>query len=137
MSTNAIKGAGTTLAFNGNTIGEIISCNGSKTRNIVEVLTCDSTNNETEILAGSRSAGECTVTCIYDPSAAGVYNDLVTDYDAGTKGTLLVTYVGPSTESCSAIISNLSSPRFGGPDDPIEVDITFRRQTIVYTDEAA
>jgi len=118
-------------------IGEIVSCNGSKTRNVIEVLTCDSTNNETEILAGSRSAGECTVTCIYDPSASGVYNSLVTDFDAGTKATLLATYAGatPSSESCSAIISNLSSPRFGGPDDPVEVDITFRRQTMVYTDQ--
>ena len=124
MITNARTALGTVLTFNGNTIGEIQSLAGTRTRRIIDILSCDSTDQAIEKIAGALNEGEVTFHCIYDPTAAGVYNDLNTDYQAGTKGTCLITYPSAGSHSCSGIISSLSLPSFSEADGEISVDVT-------------
>lgn len=124
MTTNAQTALGTVLTFNDNTIGEIQSVSGTRTRNIKEILSCDSTDKAVEKIAGALNEGEATFHCIYDGSNAGVYKDLDTDYQAGTKATMLITYPDTSNHSVTGIISSLSLPSFGEADGEISVDVT-------------
>lgn len=137
MSTNAISGYGATLVFNSNTIGEIMSVSGSRSRTAIEILTCDSTNQAMEVIAGAMNEGEVTFSIIYDGSSGGVYNDLNTDYQAGTSATATITYSDTSTHAGTAIITNLGAPAFGSPDDPVACDVTLRFSgKCTYTDVA-
>jgi len=139
MATNAISGygSGNELVFNSNTIGEITSVSGSRTRNTIEVLSCDSTDQAVEVIAGSLNEGEVTFTCVYDGSSGGVYNDLNTDFQAGTSATATITYSDTSTHAGTAIISSLGVPSYGSPDDFVQVDLTLRFSgKCTYTDVA-
>ena len=124
MGTNAITALGTVLTFNNNTIGEIQSLSGSRTRNIIEILSVDSTDEAVEKIAGVLNEGEVTFHCIYDGSAGGVYNDLNADFQAKVKATCLITYPDTSNHSCSGIISSLSLPSFSEADGEFSVDVT-------------
>ncbi|MCK4783262.1 MAG: hypothetical protein KAV87_05890 [Desulfobacteraceae bacterium] len=128
MTTNARTALGTVLTFNGNTIGEIQSLSGTRTRRIIDILSCDSSDEAVEKIAGALNEGEVTFHCVYDPTAAGVYNDLNTDYLAGTKGTggngCLITYPSAGSHLCDGIISSLSLPSFSEADGEISVDVT-------------
>ena len=124
MGTNAITALGTVLTFNNNTIGEIQSLSGSRTRNIIGILSVDSTDEAVEKIAGALNEGEVTFHCIYDGSAGGVYNDLNTDFLAKVKATCLITYPDTSNHSCSGIISSLSLPSFSEADGEFSVDVT-------------
>ena len=126
MVTKAISADGTTLLVNSNTIGEIQSVSGSRTRNVIDILTCDSTNQAVEIIAGSLNEGEVTFQLVYDGSAAGVYDKLNTDLQAGTLATATITYKDGSIHSGSAIITNLDVPSFGGVDENVTVSLTLR-----------
>jgi hypothetical protein len=133
---NEITSLGLTLAFNGNTIGEIRSLSGARSAEIHNIASVDSANNTIEKLAGLIDEGDVSVNIIYDGSAAGVYNDLNTDFKARTKGTLLITHSDGSTMSCSAYISSLGEPSFGAPGEPVAVDVTFSCEAKTYTDVA-
>jgi len=136
MTTNAIKLAGAVLTFNGNTIGEIQSLSGTRTRTIIPIHSCDSVDNAVEKIAGALDEGEVTFHCVYDGSSGGVYNDLNTDFQAGTKGTCLITYSDTSSHSCDGIISSLGLPS-GESDGEVGVDVTIAFSgKATYTDVA-
>lgn len=137
MTTNAITALGTVLTFDGDTVGEIQSLSGTRSRRIIEILSTDSTDNAVEKIAGALNEGEVTFHCVYDGSAAGVYNKLNTAYQAGTKGTCLITYPNTSNHSASGIISSLGLPSFSEADGEISVDVTIALDgKAVYTDVA-
>jgi len=128
MTTNARTALGTVLTFNNNTIGEIQSLSGTRTRRIVEILSTDSSDQAIEKIAGALNEGEVTFHCIYDPTDGGVYHDLNTDYLAGTKGLAgagcLITYPSAGSHLCDGIISSLSLPSFSEADGEISIDVT-------------
>ena len=124
MTTNARTALGTVLTFNNNTIGEIQNLAGTRTRRIIDILSCDSTDEAVEKIAGALNEGEVTFHCIYDPTAGGVYNDLNTDFLAKAKATCLITYPSAGSHSCTGIISSLSLPSFSEADGEISVDVT-------------
>lgn len=137
MGTNAITALGTVLTFDGDTIGEIQSLSGTRSRRIIEILSTDSTDDAVEKIGGALNEGEVTFHCVYDGSAAGVYNKLNTAFQAKTKGTCLVTYPDTSNHSASGIISSLSLPSFSEADGEISVDVTIALDgKAVYTDVA-
>ena len=124
MTTNARTALGTVLTFNDNTIGEIQSVSGTRSLRIIEILSCDSTDEAVEKIAGALNEGEATFHLVYDGSNAGVYSLLNTDYQAKTKATLLITYPDTSNHSVTGIISSLSLPSFSEADGEISVDVT-------------
>lgn len=127
-ATNARVALGTTLMFNGNTIGEIQSLSGTRSRRIIDILSCDTINEGIEKIAGALNEGEVTFHCIYDPTALGVYDDLNKDFQLGTKGLAgngcKITYPTAGSHLCNGIISSLSLPSFGEADGEISVDVT-------------
>ena len=138
MTTNAITALGTVLTFNSNTIGEIQSLSGTRSRRIVEILSCDSTDDAVEKLAGALNEGEVTFHCIYDGSDGGVYNHLNTDFQAKAKATCLITLPDTSSFSCTGIISSLSMPSFSEADGEYSIDVTIAFSgKATYTDVAA
>lgn len=138
MANNAITSRGLTLVYNSNTIGEIMSMSGSgRTLNIHEIATVDSTDGVIEKIAGLINEGNVTVHVIYDGSAAGVYNDLNTDFLARTSATCLITHSDTSSLSVTALISSLGLPSFGAAGEPVELDTTFEFSgKITFTDVA-
>lgn len=137
MTTNAITALGTVLTFDGETVGEIQSLSGTRSRRIIEILSTDSTNDAVEKIAGALNEGEVTFHCVYDGSAAGVYNKLNTLFQAATKGVCLITYPDTSNHSCSGIISSLGLPSFSEADGEISVDVTIALESkATYTDVA-
>lgn len=127
-ATNARTALGTMLTFNSNTIGEIQSLSGSRSRRIIEILSCDSTDEAVEKIAGALNEGEVTFHCIYDPTDEGVYYDLNADFQARTKGTgaagCLITYPSSGSHLCDGIISSLSLPSFSEADGEMSIDVT-------------
>ena len=138
MTTNARTAMGVTLMFDVDTIGEIQSLSGTRTRRIIEILSCDSTNQAVEKIAGALNEGEVTFHCVYDGGNAGVYNKLNTHLQAKTKATTKVTYPDTSKHECSGIISSLSMPSFSEADGEISVDVTIALESkATYTDVPA
>jgi len=127
-ATNARVALGTILTFNGNTIGEIQSLSGTRSRRIIDILSCDSSDEAIEKIAGALNEGEVTFHCIYDPTDGGAYNDLNTDFQLGTKGLAgngcLITYPTAGSHLCDGIISSLSLPSFSEADGEISIDVT-------------
>ena len=138
MTTKAITGLGTTFVFDGLTIGEVIDAPPSpRTCNVQPILSCDSTDNFVEKIAGALDEGDITLHIIYDGSAAGVYNSLNTKYRSRTKGTLLITFKDTSNYSCDAIVSSLDKPGFGTADAQVEGNVTLALSGgITFTDVA-
>lgn len=135
MATKAIVAAGTTLTFNSNLVGEIMSVSGARTRTAIEVYTCDSASQAKEFIAGAINEGEVTFHAIYDGSASGVYDSLNTDFLAGTVAACLVTYSDGSTFSCNGLITNLGVPAFGDADADVELDLSIQLSGLgTYTD---
>ena len=129
MATSGITAIGTTLAFNGNTIGEIESYSGGGVVvNIHEVLTCDSTNYYADKLAGALNSGNVTFGMVYQPGTTQNYAKLKTDAEARTSGTLLITFPNGATITGSAIIANLGDPNFGSADEVIKFSCEFARK---------
>jgi len=138
MATKAITALGTILTFNSNTIGEIQSLSGTRSRRIIEILSVDSDDDAVEKIAGALNEGEVTFHCIYDGSDKGVYNNLNTDFQAKTKAICLITYPDTSNHSCSGIISSLNLPSFGEADGEVSVDVTIALSgKATYNDVAA
>lgn len=125
MSSNKITALGTSFVFDGLTIGEVMDAPPSpRTCNIQPVLSCDSTDNYVEKIAGALDEGNITLHIVYDGSAGGIYNSLNAKYQARTSGTLLITLSDTSNFSCEAIISSLDKPGFGTADAFVEGNIT-------------
>ena len=124
MTTNARTSLGVVLTFNGETIGEIQSLSGTRTRRIIEILSTDSSDQAVEKIAGALNEGGVTFHCVYDGSDDGVYKKLDTDFQAGTKAAALITYPDTSHHGCQGIISTLGLPSFSVADDETSVDVT-------------
>ncbi len=124
MATAGTKAHGTTLTYNAELVGEIISLSGTRSRAAIPIHSCDTANNAIEKLAGSHDEGEITFTCYYIGTALGSYNDLNTDFLAGTANAFTVTGSDGTTWAGSGIITGLSMAEFGGPDDPNIVTLT-------------
>ena len=126
------------LAFNSNTIGKIHGVSGSRTRNIIPVLTTDSTDDAVEKIGGALDEGEATFMLDYDGSNAGIYNDLNTDFQAGTSAAFTITYSDTSSHAGTAIISSLDIPGAGTADGKVECSVTLAISgKATYTDVAA
>lgn len=137
-ATNAQTALGVVLTFGVDTIGEIQSLSGTRTRRIIDILSCDSTDEAVEKIAGALNEGEVTFHVIYDGSDAGVYNKLNAAFQLGTKSVCLITYPDTSSHSCDGIISSLSLPSFSEADGEISCDVTIAFSgKAAYTDKAA
>lgn len=138
MTTNAQTALGVVLTFGADTIGEIQSLSGTRTRRIIEILSCDSTDEAVEKIAGALNEGEVTFHVIYDGSDAGIYNKLNSAFQLGSKLTCLITYPDTSNHSCTGIISSLTLPSFSEADGEISGDVTIAYSgKATYTDVAA
>lgn len=135
MTTNAITALGVALTIDVDTIGEIQSLSGTKSRRIIEILSCDTTDKAIEKIAGALNEGEVTFHCIYDPSDDGVYKKLDTYYHGGTSETILITYPNSGSHSCKGIVSSLGLPSFSEADGEISCDVTIAFSGLAtYTD---
>ena len=117
-ATRAQKAWGCSLSFDGVTIGEIVSMNGSRTRNMIDVFSCDSDDEAVERLTSGLDEGVWSFGFVAQPHNAGNYRVLNDKYLAAEKKTLLITGPTPAGESAptlsvTAIISSLSIPQFG------------------------
>ncbi len=139
MATKAMKIWGTTVSFNGNTIGEIEDVGrANQTRNLIRIMTTDTVNERAEFLASGIDGGQLTLQVVYEGQAGGVYANLLTDFNAGTVATLLVTYKNGSSKSVNAIIANLETAG-GSPDGGHgQFSVTFQLSgDVTYTPAAA
>jgi len=140
--TKALKAWGLTVAFDGVTIGEITSFNGTRVREMIEIFTCDSDDEATEYITSGLNEGEPTLGCVYQPGNAENYDTLNDKFLAGRKGTLLVTLAAPTgasspTLSVSAFISSLAYPGFGSPREAHMLEFTARTTgKVTYTDSS-
>lgn len=126
MTTKAMKVWGSTVTFDGVSIGEIIDLGrGNPTRNIIRVFTTDSDDEAAEKISSGVEPGQVTFRCVYDGEIAGQYHQLHTKFWAGTIGTLLRTYSNGATVSASAIIANIESPGGAAEGGVQEYSITF------------
>lgn len=103
----------------GAVVAELFSLSGTRTRRVAEILSCDSTDQALERISAALDEGEITVGIYYDQTDSGIYNTLNTDFLAGTSATATLTYQGTSSVTGTAIITQLETPNFGGPDDPV------------------
>lgn len=130
-ATQAQKAWGSTLKFDGVTIGEITSCNGTRTRNTIDVFSCDSADEAVEILTSGIDEGTASFGFIAQHGATKNYDTLDKYYRSGAKKTVLITQPTPAgasapTMSATAIITSLSIPQFGSPRDIYVGEVTFR-----------
>lgn len=140
--TSALKAWGTTVSFDGVTIGEIVSINGQRTRNMIDVFSCDSADEAVERLTSGLDEGTWTFGCVYQPGNAANYDVLNDKYLQGRTGTILITLATPTgasspTLSASAVLTTLSIPGFGTARevDMIEFSVTISGK-VTYTDSS-
>lgn len=133
--TRAMKIWGTTVTFNGNTIGEIEDVGrAGQARSLIKIFTCDSANESAEYLTSGIERGQITFTCVYRGDEPGTYENLQTDFDAGTSATLLITYANGSTVSVSALIVNLEVAGGTADGGHAQYSVTFQLSgTLTYT----
>ena len=129
--TKALKAWGMTVSFDGVTIGEITSFNGMRTREMIEIKTCDSDDEATEYITSGLNEGEPTFGCVYQPGNAENYDVLNDKFLQGRKGTLLITLSAPTgasspTISISGFISSLAYPGFCSPSEAHMVEFSVR-----------
>ncbi|OHB65754.1 MAG: hypothetical protein A2Y76_01630 [Planctomycetes bacterium RBG_13_60_9] len=126
MATKAMKIWGTTATFDGVTIGEIKTVGkGKRKREIIEVFTTDSTDEQVEKISSGINNGQLTLGVVYDGEVAGVYKSLDTKFVAGTVGTLLVTMKNGSTLSMDALIGEFETPGGEAKGGMAEYEVTF------------
>jgi hypothetical protein len=112
MATVGFSGMGSTMVFDGVTIGEIEAFDlGPDSVEFEEILTIDSTDYYYDVILTALNSGEMTFTCIFQPNnTTGNYAQLKTKHDARTKGTFTWTYVNTAYFSGTAAITGLSRP---------------------------
>ena len=135
MATTAMKIYGTTATFNGNLIGEIEDVGkANQSRSLIKIFTTDSTDESAEYLTSGIERGQLTLQCVYDGDVAGTFYNLQTDFDAGTSGTLLLTYANNSTKSITALIANLETAGGAADGGHAQISVTFQLSgTLTYT----
>jgi len=127
MATNAIKAWGTTVSFDGVTLGEVKSISGSgSSRNIIRVFSCDSANETADKIAGGIDSGTVTLGLIYWGAVAGPYKTANDKKNSGVLGSLVITYRDASIRQGQALIQNVGEPSFGDAEGSIvEFSVTF------------
>lgn len=126
MATLGFSGMGSTMVFDGVTVGEIESFDlGEDTNEYEEILTIDSTDYYYDLILTALNTGEMTFTCIFQPSnTTGNYAGLKTKHDARTKGTFTWTYLNTANFTGTAGLVGLSRP--SAPDAKGVQRFTFR-----------
>lgn len=107
-ATNGKLGYGATLTRNGNAIAEITSLSApSLSADSVDVTTMDSANGYREFIQGLRDAGEVSVEGLFYPGDANGQVGLITDFNAGTLQTFVLTFPSAmgASWSFSAIVT--------------------------------
>ncbi len=126
MATKAMKIWGTTVSFDGVTIGEIKTVGkGKRKREIIEVFTTDSANEQVEKISSGINNGQLTLGVVYDGEVAGVFKQLDTKFVAGTVGTVTLTMKNGSTLSFSALIGEMETPGGEAKGGMAEYEVTF------------
>lgn len=129
MTTNAIKAHGTTVVFDGITLGEVMSVGGGDSqRAIIRVFSCDTPDETAEKIAGGIEEGQLTLGIVYAGAATGTYEALYKKHrqTGGRKATLTVTYSDSSVHSGTALIASLGRPGFADAENTIvEFSVTF------------
>jgi len=127
MTTNAIVAAGSTVEYDGVTLGEIQSINGpGATTTMIRVHSCDSTNNKADKLAGAIDEGQVSIKYVFHGTAGNVYGFLRNHQKASSLKTLKVTYSDGSYEQGSALVVNPTRPSFGDSENTVvETNCTF------------
>ena len=112
MSTLGFSGMGSTMVFDGVSVGEIENFNmGGDTAEYEDILTIDSTNYYYDTLLTALNTAEMTFTCIFQPSnATGNYKGMKTKMDARTKGTFTWTYLNGAVFTGTAALIGLTRP---------------------------
>jgi len=131
MTTQAQKAWGTSVSFDGVTLGEMTSFAGDRTRNILEVFSCDSADEAVETLTSGLDEGTWTFGFVYQHTTLGNYNFLNDKYLAAKKASLVVSGPTPTgatapTLTVTATIVSLSVPGFGSAADYKTFTAAFR-----------
>lgn len=142
MATKAQKAWGCSLSFDGVTIGEVTSMNGSRTRNMIDVFSCDSAGEAVERLTSGLDEGVWTFGFVVQPGTAENYDVLNDKFLAAVKGSLVITGPIPTGLSApkltvQAIISSLSIPQFGSAREVRMGEVGFTTSgKVTYTDSS-
>ena len=124
--TKAMKIWGTTVSFGGVAIGEIKTVGkGKRKRDIIEVFTTDSTDEQVEKISSGIDNGQLTLGVVFDGEAGGAYETLNTDFVAGTTKTLLITMKNGSTFSIDAFVAEMETPGGEAKGGMAEYEVTF------------
>ena len=112
MATQGFSGMGSTMVFDGVSVGEIENYDmGGDTAEYEDILTIDSTDYYYDTLLTALNTNEMTFTCIFQPNnTTGNYAGLKTKMDARTKGTFTWTYLSGATFTGTAALIGLSRP---------------------------
>jgi len=141
-ATKALKAWGLTCSFDGVTIGELISFNGSRVREFMEIFTCDSDDEAVEYITSGLNEGEPRFGCVFQPGHEENYDTLNDKFLAARKGTLLITMATPSgasapTLSVDGYIASLDWPGFGSPREAHMCEFSVRTTgKVTYTDSS-
>ncbi len=139
-STQGQKAWGTTVSFDGITLGELVSFAGARSRNMIDVFSCDSDDEAVERLTSGLDEGAWTLGFIYQHGANKNYDVCNDKFLKGIKGTLLITGPTPSGASApslsvQAIITSVGVPGFGSARDVKTFEITVTTSgKVTYTD---
>lgn len=130
MTTEAQKAYGTTVTFDGVTLGELMSVNGSEPQNMIEVFSCDSPDETSEYLDGGASGGQITLGFVYQHGSAKNYDACIDKKGRKINGSLVLSGPTPNgatapSITCTARISNLTLPQFGSARDFKTFEVTF------------
>ncbi len=138
-ATKAMKVWGTVLKFNSNTVGEIENVGSADfNREFIEVFTLDSDDETAEFITSGITPGQLSLDVIFDGVTDGVYSKLKTDFTAGTKATLEITYKNGSKISCDAILAKLPTPGGAAKGGKQMYNLVFQMSgSITYTPVAA
>lgn len=139
-ATQGQKAWGTTVTFDGVTLGELVSFSGGRTRSMIDVFSCDSDDEAVERLTSGLDEGVWTLGFIYQHGTAKNYDVLNDKYLQGKKAELQIT--GPTPDGASApvisvqaIITNLGVPGFGSARDVKTFEASFTTSgKVTYTD---
>ncbi len=92
MTTSAKSAFGTTIQWNAEAIGEVLSISGpSQSVDTIDVTSHDSSDSFREFIAGLRDGGEVTIEGNFIPGNTG-QADLHTDMQAGTVREVIITF---------------------------------------------
>lgn len=97
MADNAIVAKGTTLSWNGATVAQLSTINGPElTVASVDTTTHQSADNYTTSKPGLITAGDISLEGYFDPTDTAGQHAMITDLNAGTSRTWIITFPSAS-----------------------------------------